>query len=284
MIRILAWILTAALMCVPFAFSEETDPMTALKAVLDIDMILTRSKGVSVNRIYYDYDGNEMFSAYQFAGMDADGRRMIVSEDSEGNVEILSEYGCAGFDTWSMKLYVMGFVLNQYDENILNTKQNFFSDMRLNEKFFSEEIREDKRVITTKTYYQGDFAGGCDALEYVFDAETGALTEIYEYFEDADGVRSLNSRAFVTMDAEYEMSEALSALFETENTRAIFVHLPDGETTQFTAPADVEMMLIYPEEYVLYENEAKTHMYAGQEADEEGHYPDETHLYLDVFG
>ncbi len=282
--RLFVLFLMAAFVLVPFAFSEEIDPMTALKARLDVDSILYEHKGVSVNRIYYDYDGNEMFSAYLFAGTDADGRMMIVSEDSEGNVEILSENGCAGFDTWSMKMYVMGFVMNEYEENILQMKQNFFSDVRLNEKFFSEEVKDEKRIVTTKTYYQGDFEGGCDAVEYVFDEETGMLLEIFEYFEEADGTRSLNSRAFVTMDAEYEIPSALSALFETEDIRRIFIHMPYGETLEFVAPSDIEMTIIYPEEYVLYEDAEKVRMYAGQEADEDGKYPGETHLYLDVFG
>lgn len=282
--KFFAWILMAAMMFVPLAFSEEIDPMTALKARLDVDAILESHNGVSVNRIYFDYDGNEMFSAFLFAGRDADGRMMIVTEDSEGNVEILSEKGCAGFDTWSMKMYVMGFVLNEYDENVLQMKQNFFSDVRLNEKFFSEEVKDGKRIVTTKTYYQGDFEGGCDAVEYVFDEETGLLSEIHEYFEDADGTRSLNSRAFVTMDAVYEVPAALSVLFETDNVRSVFVHMPYDETIEFHAPSDVDLTIIYPEEYVLYEDEEKTRMYAGQEPNEEGHYPEETHLYLDVFG
>ncbi len=282
--RFFAWILMAAMMFVPLAFSEEIDPMMALKARLDVDSILTAHNGVSVNRIYYDYDGNEMFSVYLYAGLDADGRMMMVTEDSEGNVEVLSENGCAGFDTWSMKMYVMGFVLNEYEENILQMKQNFFSDVRLNEKFFSEEVKDGKRIVTTKTYYQGDFEGGCDAVEYVFSEETGLLSEIHEYFEDADGTRSLNSKAFVTMDAAYEIPAALSGLFETENTRSILVHMPYDETIEFVVPADVDMTIIYPEEYVLYEDEEKTRMYAGQEPDEDGQYPGETHLYLDVFG
>ena len=282
--RALAWILTAVMMLVPLAFSEEIDPMTALKARMDVDALLASNNGVSVNRIYYDYDGNEMFSAYLFAGLDADGRMMIVTEDSEGNVEILSENGCAGFDTWSMKMYVMGFVLNEYEENILQMKQNFFSDVRLNEKFFSEEVKDGKRIITTKTYYQGDFEGGCDAVEYVFSEETGLLLEIYEFFEEADGTRSLNSKAFVTMDAQYEIPQQLARLFETENTRTIYVHMPYDEILEMTAPADVEMTLIYPEEYVLYEDEERVRMYAGQKSDEEGLYPAETHVYLDVFG
>ncbi len=282
--RFFVWFLMAAMMFVPLAFSEEIDPMTALKASLDVDAILTAHSGVSVNRIYYDYDGNEMFSAFLFAGRDADGRMMIVTEDSEGNVEILSENGCAGFDTWSMKMYVMGFVLNEYEENMLQMKQNFFSDVRLNEKFYSQEVKDAKRIVTTKTYYQGDFEGGCDAVEYVFDEESGLLLEIYEYYEEADGTRSLNSLAFITMDAAYEVPAALSALFETENTRSIVIHMPYDETIEFTAPTDVEMTIIYPEEYVLYEDEEKMRMYAGQEPDEDGQYPEETHLYLDVFG
>lgn len=282
--RFFAWILMAAMFLVPFAFSEKNDPMRELKERLDVDRILTTHCGVSVNRIFYDYDGNEMFSAFLFAGLEPDGRIMIVSEDSEGNVEILSENGSAGFDTWSMKMYMMGFLLDEYEENVLQMKQNFFSDMRLNEKFFSDEIVDGARVITTKTYYQGDFEGGCDAVEYIFDAETGEISEIFEYFEGADGVRSLNSRSFIRMDAEYEINPAITALFETENVRSIIVHMADEETVLFTVPVNIDMMMIYPEEYVLYEDEMKTRMYAGQEADENGLYPMETNLYLDIFG
>lgn len=282
--KILACIVMAAMMVVPFAFSEGTDPMSVLKKGLDVDFILSGHESISVNRIYFDADGSEMFSAFLFAGRDADGREMIISEDSEGNVEILSEAGCVGFDTWSMKMYAMGFVMDEYEENILQMKQNFFADVRLNEKFFSEEVKDGARIITTKTYYQGDFNGGCDVVEYIVDAESGLIKEIYEYFEDEAGERFLNSKAIVTMDSQYEINPVLSAILETENTRNVYVHLPDGTQMLFMPPLDTELMIIYPEEYVMYEDEMKTRMYAGQEADEEGNYPEETHLYLDVFG
>lgn len=282
--KIIVSLLLAVMLAVPFAFSEETDPMEAVQTLLDVDIILANHRSVSVNRIYYDYDGNEMFSTYLFAGKDEEGRLAIVSEDSEGNVEVLSESGCAGFDTWSMKMYMMGFVLDEYEENISQMKMNFFADVRLNEKFYSQEIRDGRSVITTKTYYQGDFEGGCDTVEYVSDSQSGELLEIYEYFEDETGARTLNSKAYILMDAEYEMNPVITELFEAENTRSVAVHLPDGGETVFSVPADTELMLIYPEEYVLYEDEMKTRMYAGEDPDADGLYPDETHLYLDVFG
>ncbi len=282
--RVFACVLLGFMLLVPFAFSEEIDPMLEVKALLDVDSILLAHKSVAVNRIYYDYEENEMFSAFLYAGADADGREILVSEDSEGNVEILSDVGCVGFDTWSMKMYAMGFVMDEYEENLLQMKMNFFSDMRLNERFFSEEINDGVRVITTKTYYQGDFEGGCEVIEYHVDDESGLLFEVYEYFEDETGEKTLNSKAFVTMDAEYEINPALLSIFETENTRNVFIHLPDGTLKQFTPPVDTELTIIYPEEYVLYEDEMKTRMYAGEEADEDGFYPEETHLYLDVFG
>lgn len=282
--RVFACVLMAVMWLVPFAFSEEIDPMQAVEDLLDVDLILLEKKSVSVNRIYYDYDENEMFSVFHFAGEDADGRVLFVSEDSEGNVEILSDVGCAGFDTWTMKTYVMGFIMDEYEENLLQMKQNFFADVRLNEKFFSEEEADGMRVITTKTHYQGDFAGGCDVMEYVVDIESGELIEIYEYFEDETGARTLNSKSYVTMGTQYDIRSDLAALFETEDTREVFVHLPEGEVIRFEPPADTDFTIIYPEEYVLYEDEEKTRMYAGQEADEDGNYPKETHLYLDVFG
>lgn len=282
--RIFTCVLLMFLLFVPFASSEVVDPMDRVKALMDVDAILLAHKSVAVNRIYYDYEGNELFSAFLYAGADADGRQLFVSEDSEGNVEILSESGCVGLDTWSMKMYMMGFVMDEYEENILQMKQNFFADMRLNEKFFSEEMKDGARVITTKTYYQGDYEGECEVVEYIVDEESGKLIEIYEYFEDEAGERILNSRAFVTMDMEYEINPVLSSIFETENTRNVYIHLPDGTQTLFTPPVDTELTIIYPEEYVLYEDEMKTRMYAGEEADENGIYPEDTHLYLDVFG
>lgn len=283
--RVFAWILITALMVVPFAFSEEKiDPINVVRAILDVDSILLNHDSVSVNRIYYDADGNEMFSTYLFATLDQNGQIAIVSEDSEGNAEILSSQGCAGFDSWNMKLYIMGFVMNEYDENILQMKQNFFSDVRLNEKYVKDEIRDGVPVITTQAAYQGDFEGGCDTIEYVLDAETNEIREIYEYYEEADGTRILNSHSFVSMDAEYEADEAIRALFASENPRSVNVHMPDGEVNVFFAPPDVEVTIIYPEEYVLYEDEMKTRMYVGQEKDEYGFYPNETDLYLGVFG
>lgn len=287
--KVFVLILMAVMIAVPFAFAEENEPIEAepmeyVHSLLDVDLILASHKGVSVNRIYYDYEGNEMFSAFLYAGLDPEGRMTIVSEDSEGNIEILSEYGCAGFDTWSMKMYVMGFVLDEYQQNIAQMKRNFFADVRLNERFFQDEMREDTRVITTKTHYHGDFEGGCDTVEYVLNAETNELAFIYEYFEDESGARTLNSKSTVNLGAEYAIPDALAALFDAEDMRTIFVHMPYDEVIEFTAPVDVEMMLIYPEEYVLYENEEKTRMYAGQETDENGFYPEETHLYLGVFG
>ena len=282
--RVFACVMLVCMLLVPFAFSEELDPMARVTALLDVDALLLDNKSVAVNRIYYDYEGNEMFSAFLYAGTDVEGRGVLVSEDSEGNVEILSEAGCVGFDTWSMKMYVMGFVMDEYEENVLQMKMNFFSDMRLNEKFFSEEVKDGVRVITTKTYYPGDFEGGCEVIEYYVDDESGLLFEVYEYFEDEKGERILNSKAFVTMNMEYEINPVLSSLFETENTRNVYIHLADGTQTVFAPPVDTELTIIYPEEYVLYEDEMKTRMYAGEETDENGFYPDETHLYLDVFG
>ncbi len=281
--KFFACILMAALMIATVAFAEEADPFKTLKTALDVDLILTNRKSVAVNRIYYDYDGNEMFSVFLYAGFDENGQQMIVSEDSEGSVEILSETACVGFDTWSMKIYVMGFVADEYEENTLQMKQNFFADVRLNEKFFSEEMKQDERIITTKTYYQGEFEGECDAVEYILDAESGEIREIFEYYENEAGERILNSRAFVTMDAEYEINPAFAELMHSQNTRKIYVHMPEGDILEFTAPVDVEMLMIYPEENVLYEDEEKVRMYAGQEADDNGLFPAETHLYLDVF-
>lgn len=270
-------------MILSLAFAENIDPMQEVKELSDVCAILTQNECVSVNRIFYDSDGGEVFSTYLYAGMDEAGKIVIVSEDSEGNVEILSENASFGFDAWNMKMYAMGFIMNEYKENIDQMLQNFFTDVRISEKFVSDEIKTDVRVITTASAYMGDFEGGFDVIEYY--VKDGCLFEIREYFEEADGVKTLNSMSFVRMNEIYEMSEALRNLMEGERTRKIYVHMAgEEEIYEFSAPEDIEMMLIYPSEYILYEDEALTRMFAGESTDIDGHYPNEIHLYMDVFG
>lgn len=281
--RMIAFVVMMVLMVFSSAFAETIDPMEEIRTALDVMKIISENESVSVNRIYYDPDGSEMFSTFLFAKIDENGNITIVSEDSEGNVEILSEYASAGFDAWSMKLYVMGFLMDEYEENMNHMVQNFFADVRLSEKFFSRETNENTVTVTTKSAYMGDFEGGCDVLEYVF--EDGMLSKINEYFEDADGSRTLNSVSFIRLNTAYDLSGAITRMFETDEVRMIYVHAAEGEETYaFTAPVDKELILIYPEEYILYEDEDHTRMFAGETADEFGQYPAETHLYMAIFG
>ncbi|MBQ3079175.1 MAG: hypothetical protein IJC48_04130 [Clostridia bacterium] len=294
--RILTLALAAMLCVCAFAFSEEPAGVdisegvniSELEKIMDFKNILSTGMGVGINLIYYDDYGAEMFSTYSFAKSDENGEALIVYEDSEGNIEILTGGACAGFDAWSVQMYSAAFVLDEYERAIEEFERNFFKSEKLNEKIVSIENVGGRQVITTNAAFSDFPEDGYQKTEYILDEDGVYLDEYREYNVMPDGSEIQTSYADITMNAEYQLPEELLAVLYPEETRLIRVILNcdsrDEEIFEYAAPADVDMQLIYPEEYMLYEDKEGTRMYAGAQPDENGLYPALITLYLAELG
>ena len=281
--KIIAAVLATIWILMPFALSEGSIDKTELAGRIFLDNLLKTENSVSVVKIYYDSDGQEQFSVFAFAALDQNGKMYYVYEDSEGNVEILSENGCMGFDAWSMQMYVPVFLMDEYEVNIVNLKQSFFCDAMLNEQIVKDEVKENAYLVVTETVTSIAEDEGARVMEYVFESRNGRLTEVREAYRTAEGEKELVSRSYVYYGKEYEVNEAFVEVSTPDNVREIeIITVLEGEMASetFIVPANVTVMFIYPEEYSLYADLELTRMYAGEELDKNGEYPEKTTIYM----
>jgi len=286
--RLTALILVWMLLFVPSAFSESSAgiDLAALEHDMCLDCLLEICEGVQTSLVYYDDAEEELFSTSLHASRDENGEIRIVYEDSEGNIEILTRGRCAGYDAWSMKEYVSEFVMNEYENSISDMERSFFRSEQPSEKFVEARREGDKVILITRTDVSDDERDGYQLVEYTLGGERMLLEEYREYFVPYEGEKQLSLAGRVTLDAAYEADEALMKLFSPEETRSVFV-VVKGENEQvleYEVPSDVDMLLVYPAEYMLYEDAEGKRMYTGAKKDENGLYPDELTLYLVKLG
>lgn len=261
------------------------DAYCPIEEGLCIERMLRLEENVSVNRIYYDSQGEEYFSSFLYADLDEGGSLRIVYEDSDGNVEILSDGMSVGFDAWSAEMYRLVFLMDEYENNIGMMKEGFFCDVLLNEKILSDRIAEGKRTVITHTPVNADESLSGKRMEYVFDAETDMLLKVTDSFVYPDGTVEMLSQAFVSFGEGYAFPAQLLETAGSPGDQKIIVY-PEGEDeepTEISAPRNVRVTFVHPEELILFEDQARTRMYAGQQMDESGLYPEYTEIYIGSF-
>ena len=287
--KMLVWLMMVVMLLWPAAAgAEETLDMNAVKRGMEIRQLMKAHSSVGMELVYFDDYGQEFFSTYTFACLDEDGEVRLIYQDSEGNIEVLTNGLGAGFDAWRMCPYATAYILDEYSIVTGEMLRDFFRFEEPHETLVSARLIDGSWIVTTRTMYSDNPADGYQAVYYVLNGETLLLESFEEYSVDSSGSRILTATGRVTLDADYDIPADIFSIIEPAETRTVRVFIAFGDDDEkevvFTAPAGVDLQFVYPEEYMLYEDSEMSMMYVGTEPDENGMYPEEMILYLVEIG
>lgn len=269
------WLLLLVLILMANTACAE-DSWNLLDSANHVSNALQKTGSVGIRYVYFDDEGEEVYSTYSWVSMDAEGNVTLVYEDSDGNVEITGKGVCVGFDALENMLYSARFLLDEYENCVSGALESFFYFLT-GEEAVSEAITEDGvTTIVSEYLYDND-----DRLiaEFLLDAETGFLIEYSEWFAPADMEKVLECRATVIPGAEYEIPDELKALLNPERTRIVTAVMDTGETLDMETSADAQFILFVPEDYVVYADEERTTIFY-EEWPEDDEFPAETTVYV----
>lgn len=260
------------------------------------DSLLSSGYSYAVETVYYDENGKEYESDYQFLGFSDDGMYLQAARDAMGNLTILDNQNGYWYLVQGDTVIVQIYPEPSVTDAIINVGHNDFIVALTEENQVIKNITELDGKYMVKTEY----TSGGD--KYVFEYTLNDALRVLEYVSyDLQGNKK--SRSVVTEDASFKVPETiqlgLGVDYDSENASTTDADAPKDEKDSGEEPGRI-VTCVYPEtaglkytyvvpttspvdlkllEYRAYTDEACTDPWVEVMPDSKGNYPDEV-IYL----
>ncbi|MGI6238578.1 MAG: hypothetical protein ACOYI5_03005 [Christensenellales bacterium] len=258
--RLLLALLALALAPLGALAEAEELPLAEILSANSLDGIFSRHTSFSLNTIYYDSSGAEVYSTYQAMSF-ADGARTAAFEDSGGYTEFLADELVYLYDPADQSFTVLAFYGDQYDRYIAMYEDYLFVYDSASEivRVKAADGRTIAHVYVQRTedndaFFQSLGAGDSDALSiaYTLDPETHAVLG-YAITALSGSKETLLARAFLSYsDTPIEPPAFVGELMQPKETREITVVFHDGNVKTYVIAREARFSMALPDGYDAY--------------------------------